>query len=71
MSSCSFAFFKMLAILCDWDWTPAPLHWDCGVLTTGPPGKFLFVFNVNIKVISHSSVSYHHLFFIYLIFDQE
>ena len=35
MSSCSFAFFKMLAILCDWDWTPAPLHWDCGVLTTG------------------------------------
>ena len=21
------------------DWTLGPLHWECGVLTTGPPGK--------------------------------
>ena len=20
-------------------WNPRPLHWKCGVLTTGPPGK--------------------------------
>ena len=22
-------------------WDPHPLHWKCGVLTTGPPGKFI------------------------------
>ena len=21
------------------DWTPEPLHWECGVLASGPPGK--------------------------------
>ena len=21
---------------------PGPLHWECGVLTTGPPGKSLY-----------------------------
>ena len=26
------------------DWTPGPLHWECEVLATGPPGKCLYHF---------------------------
>ena len=40
-----FKFFFFLAtpgLSCDlWDRNPDSLHWECRVLTTGPPGKFL------------------------------
>ena len=37
-----------------------PLHWKCGVLTTGPPGKSLLTFS-NLLIIIHHVASDHRL----------
>ena len=61
-----FFFFFFLAAPCGMrdlssptrDSNPCPLHWECGGLTTGPPGKSLQLFSCAFTNISRSILRY-------------
>ena len=48
---------------------PGPLHWECGLLPTGPPGKSLAPFTLAFSLLSYS-LSYQHVY-VYKIFFSE